>query len=99
MAKIKVDQSGGEVRLSHAGETAHTYKVSAEGLLTVRKDRVADVLRLVPGAELVEGTLEEEVVDETTLPASDVLPTEDELAAQREAEAKAAAKTAPKRTG
>lgn len=98
MAKIKVDQQGGEVRISRAGETATTYKASQEGLITVRKDAVAEVLRLIPGSELVEGTLEDEVVDETTLPASDVLPTEEELAAQREAEAKAAAKTQPKRT-
>lgn len=96
MAKIKVRQTGGEVRISRAGETANTYKVSGEGLITVRKDAVPEVLRLVRGSELVDGTLEE-AVDESTLPAADVLPTEQELAAQREAEAAAAAK--PKRGG
>lgn len=96
MAKIKVRQTGGEVRISRAGLTATTYKVSGEGTITVRKDAVAEVLRLVPGAELVDGTLED-AVDESTLPASDVLPTEQELAAQREAEAAAAAKATPKR--
>lgn len=100
MAKIRVRQTSGEVRVSRAGLTAQTYKVTADGdhgVITVRKDAVAEVLRVVPGATLQEGTLDEDVVDETTLPAADVLPTEQELAAQREAEAKAAAKAAPKR--
>jgi len=96
VAKIKVRQSGGEVRVSRAGLTANTYKVTDDGLITVRKADVAEVLRIVPGAELVDGTLED-AVDESTLPAADVLPTEAELAAQREAEATAAAKAAPKR--
>lgn len=92
MAKIKVQQSGGVVTITRAGETKDTFSVSADGLITVRKDQVADLLKRLRGSELVEGTLEEDVdvTDTTTTPPP--LPTEEEAAAAAAAEAEAQAK-------
>ncbi len=92
MAKIKVQQSGGTVTITRAGETKDTFRVSEDGLITVRKDQVADLLKRLRGSELVEGTLEEDVdvTDTTTQPPA--LPTEEEAAAAAAAEAEAQAK-------
>lgn len=97
MAKIKVQQSGGVVTITRAGETKDTFRVSEDGLITVRKDQVADLLKRLRGSELVEGTLEEEVdlTDTTTNPPAG-LPTEEERAATAAAEAEAQAKAEAK---
>lgn len=59
MAKIKTTQKGGSVTVTRDGATKRTHNVTDEGVLTCRKDEVAQLLRDLPGATLVEGTAEE----------------------------------------
>lgn len=53
MTDIKVAQDSGQVRVSRAGETAQTYDVQG-GVISVEEHDVAEVLRVLPGAELVQ---------------------------------------------
>lgn len=58
MAKIKVEQDGGTITLTRAGETRKAYRVNG-GNITVRADDVRSVLAAIPGSALVDGTATE----------------------------------------
>lgn len=51
---VKVPPASGTIVITTAGETRREYPVSS-GTISVPEGQLADVLRLVPGAELAKG--------------------------------------------
>jgi hypothetical protein len=56
--KVKVDQEGGEIRVSFNGDDPIVYRVSKSGYTDVAEEHVDRFLVAVPGASLPEGAVE-----------------------------------------
>lgn len=68
---VKVPQDSGTIVITSAGATRREFSVSS-GTISVPEGQLADVLRLVPGAELAKGETAPAAVAAT--PVAEQLP-------------------------